>query len=213
MKTLYRIFGILGIIGYIIITISALVSNTIETYIKITIIVSGLIGMIGCGVYISVASLMDDRDNYKTKVDMIESFLSEDDDYLDFKKQMAKPTSDGTIRSQKVENGILFLENKEYDYAFSEFQEAANQGHAEAYAYLGICFSLGYGTIVDYKIANDYFQKAIDAGIPDGKYLLGLSYLNGNGVEKNKEYGKTLIFEAANEGSKKAIEYISSHKY
>ena len=113
MKTLYRIFGILGIIGYIIITISALVSNTIETYIKITIIVSGLIGMIGCGVYISVASLMDDRDNYKTKVDMIESFLSEDDDYLDFKKQMAKPTSDGTIRSQKVENGILFLENKE----------------------------------------------------------------------------------------------------
>ena len=203
----------LVLVCYVIIIISALASNKIETYIKITIIVSGLIGMIGCGVYISVASLMDDRDNYKTKVDMIESFLSKDDNYLEFKKQMAKPTSDGIIRSQKVENGILFLENKEYDYAFSEFQEAANQGHSEAYAYLGICYSLGYGVIADYKIANEYFQQAIDAGIPDGKYLLGLSYLNGNGVEKNKEYGKTLISEAAEEGSKKAIEYISSHKF
>ena len=41
---------------------------------------------------------------------------------------------------------------------------------------------------------------------------MGIAYLNGDGVEKNKNKGRELIIKAAKEGSKKAKKYYETHR-
>ena len=46
------------------------------------------------------------------------------------------------------------------------FEQAANLDNAEAMFQLSICFVDGHGVAIDEKIAEDWFQKAKDAGFP-----------------------------------------------
>lgn len=66
--------------------------------------------------------------------------------------------------------------------AFILMEHAANQGNANALAWLGAFHSDGFGTHVNAEAAALYYREASQRGDTDADYLLGLCYRNGNGV-------------------------------
>jgi hypothetical protein len=232
MKTLYRIVGALGILGYLIIIITVLTSKNVDTSIKIVITASSIIGLIGCAVYITVSNLMEKTELQKNKIEFIESYLLTTDDYVNFMKKVepiaaeiknneiqeeAHDDSIDVVPSQeydqaKLNEGIACLKNGENSKGFAIIFDCSNEGNPRAMAYLGYCYMLGLGSIVNKELALKLFTKSSDAGDSDGKFLLGTAYLNGDIVYKDVVKGKMLIAESAKLGNPKAKEYINNHK-
>ena len=71
---------------------------------------------------------------------------------------------------------------------------------------------MGLGIAKDKEEAVKLFERAHNAGIVNGTFFLGLAYLNGDGVKKNKEEGRELILKASEQGSKKAKEYLEKYR-
>ena len=61
-------------------------------------------------------------------------------------------------------------------------KERAEQGHADAQAYLGYCYDVGKGVTQDYAQAVYWYQKAAEQGNVAALKNLGLCYEYGKGV-------------------------------
>lgn len=98
---------------------------------------------------------------------------------------------------------------KDVNRAFVLTYEAIAKGSKQrAYAVLGYFYLRGRFAKQDYKKANELFCRAANAGWGKGLYELGVSYLNGRGVEKNLEAAKFLFEKAGEKGTKDAVEEI-----
>ena len=226
MKIVYRVLGILGLIGGIISFIFIIISNMPSDE-KAIFIIADIIAVLSCGIYFSVASLLEKNSKMESKIDDMERFLLSKNEYLEFisKNEMEKDAfvisnvtenkeSDENKSKEEIllEKAVLLLKNKKYSEGYKVLIDISNDDNPKAYIYLGYCYLLGYSSIVDKKLAFEYFEKAANLGIPDGKFLMGIAYLNGDGVEKNKNKGRELIIKAAKEGSKKAKKYYETHR-
>lgn len=78
-----------------------------------------------------------------------------------------------------------------YVEAIKWFNLAAQNNYADAYTYLGRCFSLGRGVKADLFKAATSFQKATDMGSLDGQHELAHFYENGTGGLK-RDFAKAL---------------------
>ncbi|RIB19843.1 kinase-like domain-containing protein [Gigaspora rosea] len=72
------------------------------------------------------------------------------------------------------------------DSAFENFKKVAHGNNAIGKFYLAECFRNGYGTKMDLKKVVFYHEKASEE-CARSVNSLGLCYLNGNGVKKNKQ--------------------------
>jgi len=98
---------------------------------------------------------------------------------------------------------------KDVNHAFVLTYEAIAKGSKQrAFSVLGYFYLLGKFAKQNYKKANELFCRAANAGWGKGLYELGVSYLNGRGVEKNLEAAKFLFEKAIEKGSKDAAEEI-----
>ena len=100
---------------------------------------------------------------------------------------------------------------------FELAQKAAEQGHPEAWATLGYCYSVGFGAKQDDAEARRCFSLAAEKGSIIGKGNLGLFIIRGRGGEKDAPRGVALMQEAARAGNQQSaillgeIFYIGEH--
>ena len=100
-----------------------------------------------------------------------------------------------------------FLFDEDYEQAQKFFQQAARQGHAEAFTYLGYMHRKGLGMRRDDAIAAEFYQTAIDIG---GETLLSSTAYNNLGVLYQKCEGVKQDLKKARELFSKAIEMDGS---
>ncbi|EPK8022007.1 tetratricopeptide repeat protein [Providencia rettgeri] len=60
----------------------------------------------------------------------------------------------------------------------------------------------------DYKKSKYWFEKSAAQGNADANYFLGLLYLTGNGVEKDKSKANKLFKKSCSLGSNKACDRL-----
>jgi TPR repeat protein len=75
---------------------------------------------------------------------------------------------------------------------------------------IGDLYMVGAMVPKDLKKAFEFYQSSALSGNSRGKYNLATCYLNGSGVEMNKEKAIELLTELANTGNKGAINSLSS---
>ena len=80
------------------------------------------------------------------------------------------------------------------------YRKAAEQGHVEAQAALGVMYATGDGVGEDHTEAAAWFRKAADQGHPDAQMFLGAAYVTGRGVPQDDAQGVAWFARAAEQG-------------
>jgi TPR repeat protein len=80
------------------------------------------------------------------------------------------------------------------------FSQALGDSDADALVATGEAFAAGHGVDRDPEMASEWFRRALRFRHPRAQTLLGLAYLNGDGVERNREEGLRLLKLAADQG-------------
>ena len=79
-------------------------------------------------------------------------------------------------------------------------KSACHKQHIRAMTNLAICYYFGDGVAQSYTEALPLFQKASTLGDVSAKYYVGLSYLNGNGVDQDSRKAFKILYDCADEG-------------
>ena len=88
------------------------------------------------------------------------------------------------------------------------FERAANQGHVEAMAELGLCYELGCGVEQSDEAALDWYTKAAHEGHVTAKFSVGEIFEEASGVPQSDEEACLWYYRAAlvgDEDSKVAL--------
>eukprot|EP00980_Cylindrotheca_fusiformis_P002229 scaffold517_cov119-Cylindrotheca_fusiformis.AAC.12 len=88
------------------------------------------------------------------------------------------------------------------------FKEAAENGHVEAMAELGLCYELGCGLEQNDEEALDWYTKAANLGHVTSKYSVGEAFEEARGVPQSDEEACLWYYRAAlagDEDSKKSL--------
>jgi len=97
-----------------------------------------------------------------------------------------------------------FMDQRDYDQAYSWFEKSATQNDATGYWGLGVCHRDGGGKYADEKKSAEYFKKAADCGDPKAMYEFGLCSLEAKGVTRNLKDAFDWFTSAAQRGYVKA---------
>ncbi|MDX2464407.1 MAG: tetratricopeptide repeat-containing serine protease family protein [Porticoccus sp.] len=92
------------------------------------------------------------------------------------------------------------------------FTKAAEQGHAEAYFYLGAAYAGGEGVPKDAVKAVEWWTKAAEQGDADAQAWLGAAYYDGEGVAKDAAKAVEWYMKAAEQGNA-AVQYLLGKAY
>lgn len=84
--------------------------------------------------------------------------------------------------------------------AFSWYQKAAQQGHAEAMTSVGWMYKKGQGVSQNYEKAVIWMRKSAERGSHDAMALLGTMYKNGQGVKQNYAQAAGWYQKASDQG-------------
>ena len=95
--------------------------------------------------------------------------------------------------------GIIFYEKSDFVQAKNLFERAADNGHAEACAYLGELLLEGKGTEKDVGRALSCFKTSAMKDNPVGKYWMGRVVLEGFHLERKVQVGRKYLIESAEE--------------
>lgn len=122
------------------------------------------------------------------------------------RKLQSLANSENIEAQYALAKNLLSNKNDENDIneALNWLRKASNAGHR--FATLDLIQLLLKSN--DFKLHSEGFMLAYAAAlnhIPDGEYYLGLCFLNGLGTDKNFEFAKKWITQAADEGSKIAM--------
>ena len=92
---------------------------------------------------------------------------------------------------------------QDYAEAVKWYRMAAEQGYADAQTKLGFMYYNGFGVKQDYRESFRLFGLSNDA------FGLGLSYLYGRGVGKDKAKAREYLVKAAKAGNANAMNYLN----
>lgn len=106
MRKLYFAFGLIGIVCNIITIIIVASAKSIDTSLKVGVIITSIISFVGCAVYITVSQLMDKTDKHETDIAMIKNYLSTTEDYQKYQKKLEDAVLEDLTKkySDDVEN-------------------------------------------------------------------------------------------------------------
>lgn len=80
------------------------------------------------------------------------------------------------------------------------WQQAAEQGHAIAQSFLGVCYSHGQGIAKDQALAVAWYRKAAEQGYAPAQANLGVMYRDGKGIAKDETQAVEWLLKAAEQG-------------
>lgn len=101
------------------------------------------------------------------------------------------------------------LESKEFWAKFDELSFNAQTGDADSQNRIGEMYYYGDEVEQDLDQAVYWFKEAAKQKHADAMYNLGVCFVNGEGVEKNKTTGLGFIRQAAKLGSELALQYTA----
>src|SRR6267142_5740713 len=81
-----------------------------------------------------------------------------------------------------TEDGVTFLQNKDYTSALNSFRKAASRGDAIAQYNLALMYDKGQGVSQSYKEALSWYAKAAAQGLAQAQFNLGALYDDGQGL-------------------------------
>jgi TPR repeat protein len=105
----------------------------------------------------------------------------------------------GSVDAQR-ELGLLLLNTKQADKAYTWFKKAEERGDIPSTFYCGKQLLEGLGVQKDASQGVIYLLKAANSNFGNAQLLVGRSYYEGNGVTKNPEQGFMWIQRAACNG-------------
>ncbi len=88
----------------------------------------------------------------------------------------------------------------DFDKAFHIWHELAEQGDANAQAWIGAMYANGDGRDMDYEVANSWYLRAAEQGHAMAQANVGAAYYSGTGVEKNLDTAIFWLTAAADAG-------------
>ena len=107
------------------------------------------------------------------------------------------------------ERGKALYVAKEYDEAFDCFRIGADQGHSDAWYYLGKCYYTGRGVEQNQAEAVRWYSAAANKGHADAQYALGFCYAHGAGVKQSHSMAFMWYKKAAEAGHTAAINNVA----
>ncbi len=81
-----------------------------------------------------------------------------------------------------LQQGMECIQKKDYEGAFSNFQQASQMGYAVAMNNLSVCYAKGYGTAVNRVEAFRWMKEASEKGYVESYYSLAQKYRLGDGT-------------------------------
>jgi TPR repeat protein len=108
------------------------------------------------------------------------------------------PQSSSHPQGSTYETGISVEADKAK--AAQLWEQAAEQGIADAQFNLGSCYAAGDGVEVDMTKAAQLWEQAAEQGLAQAQYMLGKCYAAGEGVEMDKAKAAQLWGQAAERG-------------
>lgn len=87
--------------------------------------------------------------------------------------------------SADYETGLNTFQRADYATAVREWRPLAEQGHAGAQYYLGLCYDFSKGVPQDFTTARQWYEKAATQGHAGAQNNLGGLYEFGHGVPRN----------------------------
>ena len=88
----------------------------------------------------------------------------------------------------------------DYEGAFLEWLQVAEQGDARAQYNVAWMYANGKGTAQDFQEAANWYEKSADQGYVDAQYNLANLYLRGSGVVQNDYLAFSWFIKAAEQG-------------
>lgn len=104
------------------------------------------------------------------------------------------------------------LSEQDYEGAAMFYKRAAEMGHARAQCSYGKCLYLGSGVPKNPAAAFAWFAKAAEQNLDIAQYNLGIMYLKGVYVEKNRDEAKRFFELAAQNGHPEAEKILTKMK-
>jgi hypothetical protein len=98
-----------------------------------------------------------------------------------------------------IQEALKSYDLQDYEKAFIQFSQLAEQNDALAQEYLGDMYRLGEGVKIHQKKAIYWYEKSARQGSVLSKYYLGEMYYFGIGVKKNTKKGIELMKQVKNE--------------
>jgi len=99
--------------------------------------------------------------------------------------------------------------NGDFETAFSKLKKLADEGYAKAQTKIGSMYHHGLGVKLDYAIARQWYEKAIQTGgDPDAYVNLGALYEHSMGVSQDYHKAAELYREGIEKGSIKAYSFL-----
>lgn len=120
-------------------------------------------------------------------------------------------TDTDTVRT--FEDGIVALENSDFQTAFVIFSVHAENGDPRAQNNLGMMYLYGLGTEADLESAVEWNRKAADQDLPESQYFLGMLYMQGMGVTQDHEQAAVWFRKAAEQGNPEAQFQLGAQYY
>lgn len=115
--------------------------------------------------------------------------------------------------SQLLEQGLKALDNKDYEKAAKFFEQAANQGNAEAQFWIGLLYDNGDGVYMNKETAVMWYRKSAEQGYVDAQVNLARCFGLGIGVPQDENQAVYWLRKAAEKGDIEAKEQLKSLGY
>jgi TPR repeat protein len=87
-------------------------------------------------------------------------------------------------------------------------ERAAQAGHTESMAELGLCYELGCGVEVNDQVAMEWYVKAAEAGHVTAKYSVGEAFEEARGVPQSDAEACLWYYRAALEGDEDSLKAL-----
>ena len=103
------------------------------------------------------------------------------------------------------DEGLAAYKSGNYRVAYVELRPLADQGDANAQAFLGFMYEEGKGVTRSYATARSWYEKAAEQGNATAEYQLYLLYSSGGpGLQKDSKKAAAWTMRAAEHGHAKA---------
>lgn len=134
--------------------------------------------------------------------------IKEDPNLTDMAKKIETKAFDGIPEAQH-DMGAIYVGGhgnieRNLPRAVLWFQEAANNGVANAKYNLGVLYHQGLGVEANLNTALDLYREAASQGHPEAQYNLGIANIEGIGVSYNPQKAANYFRQAANQNVKEA---------
>ena len=110
------------------------------------------------------------------------------------------------------EDGQKAFANGNYDRAFKEWHQAAEDGDLTAQRNIAHLYRWGKGVPQDLTQAAFWYYTAARGGLDSAQYNLGVMYLRGEGVPRNEEEGIVWLQRAAEQNNDRAKKKLAHLK-